>query len=251
MKISALVTTYRRFDKCCRAIDAILRQTHPVDEVIVVDNASPEPEYAGLHDRYAGAAVPVNVVRLSRGTHTQKPFRDDAGREISTASRDTMNVAQCLARGDWFAYCHDDDEWMPHRIARQIEALRANPGCLLMNASVINRTEGGECLGVHHDYYGTHGVPATAGVTDVTECVPRFNPMAVSALLASRHLIATVGGWQRWVPDDVGRHMRSLSASDWDLYRRASTVTRLLRVDEPLVFYEVNNVKHEGHECHA
>ena len=76
MKISALVTTYRRFAKCCRAIDAILAQTRPVDEIIVIDNASPEPEYLGLQDRYAEAPVPVNVVRLSRGTHTQPPLAE-------------------------------------------------------------------------------------------------------------------------------------------------------------------------------
>jgi len=250
VKISALVTTYRRFAKVCRCIDAIQAQTHPVQEIVVIDNGSPEPEYLGLHDRYVGAAVPVNVVRLSRGTHTQGPLLDDAGGEISITCRDTMNVAFGLARGDWFAPCHDDDEWMPHKIARQVEEIRRRP-TLLLGCSILNRTEAGEVLGVHHDYYGPHGEPLSWGVTDVTDCVPDFNPLAVSGLLIHRSVIDQAGGFQWWVPDDGGRYMRSMAASDWDFYRRAASVTRLLRVDDPLVWYEVGNLKHEGHMLYA
>ena len=250
MKISALVTTYRRFAKCCRAIDAIQAQTHPVEEIIVIDNGSPEVEYEGLAGRYAEAPVPVNVVRLSRGTHTQAPLRDSTGREISIICRDTMNVAFGLARGDWFAPCHDDDECMPHKMERQAEEIRRRP-TLLLGCSILNRTEAGELLGVHHDYYGPHGDPLSWGVTDVTDCLREFNPLAVSGLLFHRGVVERVGGFQAWVPDQAGAYMRSLAASDWDFYRRASSMTRLLRVDEPLVWYEVGNVKHEGHMLYA
>lgn len=251
MRISALVTTYRRFNKCCRAIDAILAQTHPVDEIIVVDNGSPDDEYRRLHDSYSSAAVPVNVVRLSRGTHTQPPLCTADGQEINVACRDTTNVAFCLARGDWFAICHDDDEWMPHRIETQVRASEMLPECGLIGAHVLNRTESGDVIGVHHDYYGPHGVVVAEGVADVTDCLNRFNPLAVSSLLVARNVLATVGGWQQWVPDAIGSYMRSLAASDWDFYRRATAVTRLLRICEPLVWYEVGNVKHEGHISYA
>ena len=251
MKISALITTYRRFAKCCRAIDAILAQTMPVDEIIVIDNASPEAEYLGLHDRYAEASVPVNVVRLSRGTHTQPPFRRDDGTEICLYARDTTNVAIGLARGDWLAFCHDDDEWMPHRIESQCNAVKEHPACRVFGCNVLNRNERGDVLGVHHDYYGRHGQPLDGGVTDVTDCVPHFNPLAVSGLLVNRGVIDEIGGWQHWTPDDTGRHMRTLAASDWDFYRRSAEVTRLLRVDGPLVWYEVGNTKWEGHMGYA
>ena len=250
MKISALVTTYRRFDKCCRAIDAILRQTLAADEIIVVDNGSPEPDYLTLHKRYAESPTPVTVVRLSRGTHTLPPMADSAGQEIDVACRDTTNVAIGLARGDWFAFCHDDDEWMPHRLEVQADVVhKRRVG--LVGCNIYNRTPDGHVDGIHHAYYGPHGTPVGNGVTDVTECLPRFNPLAVSGLLVSRVVVSRAGGWQHWVPDDIGRYMRSLAASDWDFYRRASALTPLLRVDEPLVWYEVGNVKHEGHMSYA
>lgn len=251
MRISALVTTYRRPEKVCRAIDAILGQTRPVVEVIVVDNGSPEPEYLDLHARYADAPVPVNVVRLSRGTHTQAPLHDDSGHEIDVAGRDTTNVALGLARGDWFALCHDDDEWLPERIERQADLLGGRRGLSLVGCNVWNRTESGKVTGVHHAVHGPHGIPWGEGVTDVTDCLIHFNPLAVSGLLFSRKLVEAVGGWQRWCPDGIGHWMRSLAASDWDFYRRASRVTRLARIDEPLVWYEVGNVKHEGHMSYA
>lgn len=146
MKISALVTTYRRFAKCCRAIDAILSQTRPVDEIIVIDNASPEPEYRGLHDRYSDSPVPVNVVRLSRGTHTQPPFCRQDGSEICLHARDTTNVAIGLARGDWLAFCHDDDEWMPNRIESQCNAVNKHSACRVFGCNVLNRNEQGDVL---------------------------------------------------------------------------------------------------------
>lgn len=251
MKISALVTTYRRFEKCCRAIDSILAQTWPVDEIIVVDNGSPDPQYAHLHDRYAASSVPVNVVRLSRGTHTQAPFQRDDGSEICVFARDTTNVAIGLARGDWLAFCHDDDEWMPHRIESQVMALREHSQCMVIGCNILNRTHDGVVCGVHHDCYGPHGVQCGNGVTDVTDCISRFNPLAVSGLLVARDVVLAVGGWQCWISDETGRQMRKLAASDWDFYRRASAITRLLRVDEPLVWYEVGNVKYEGHMSYA
>jgi hypothetical protein len=158
-----------------------------------------------------------------------------------------MNVAFGLARGDWFAPCHDDDEWMPHKIERQVEVARRDIQAQFIGCSILNRTEYGKVQGVHHDYYGPHGTSAGNGVTDVTDCVRLFNPLAVSGLLFYRHVVSWVGGFQAWVQDNDGSYMRSLAASDWDFYRRASQRTRLLRVDEPLVWYEVGNVKHEGH----
>jgi glycosyltransferase involved in cell wall biosynthesis len=250
MRISALITTYRRFDKCCRAIDAILRQTLPAAEIVVVDNGSPEPEYLKLHDRYADASVPVTVVRLSRGTHTLPPLTNDQGHEIDLACRDTTNVAIGLARGDWLAFCHDDDEWMPHRLEVQAAAVQKHATDLI-GCNIYNRSADGYVGEVHHSFHGPHGTPIGDGVTDVTGCLTRFNPLAVSGLLVSRTVIATVGGWQHWVPDPVGKYMRSLAASDWDFYRRAASMTPLLRVDEPLVWYEIGNVKHEGHMSYA
>lgn len=251
MRISAVVTTYRRFDKLRRALDAIQAQTHPVDEIVVVDNGSPEPEYRTLADLYADAPVPVNVVRLSRGTHTQPPLVDAEGQEISVACRDTTNVGFTLARGDWFATCHDDDEWMPDRIERQVAALAGKPWAMLVGGNVVNRTEDGEVHGIHHAVYGPHGVPLKGGASDVTNCLVHFNPLAVSSLLFSRRLVEQVGGWQHWVRDGIGWYMRSLAASDWDFYRRASRVTPILRVDEPVAWYEIGNVKHEGHMSYA
>jgi GT2 family glycosyltransferase len=37
MKVSALIPTYSRRSYICRAIDSVLAQTVPVDEIIVLD----------------------------------------------------------------------------------------------------------------------------------------------------------------------------------------------------------------------
>ena len=243
MRITAVVPTYRRPDKVRRALAGILGQTRPVDEVIVIDNGSPEPEYLDLAAAYSDAPVPVNVVRLSRGTHTLPPFRE--GDPI--AYRETLNLGVALARGDWIAPCHDDDEWMSGRIARQCDALEAFPDAMLIGCNAVNRTEDGVEHGIHHHAHPPHGTAAGRGVTDVTAAALHFNPLAVSGLLFSRQLPEIVGRWQEWSSDGIGAYMRALAASDWDFYRRAAAITRLLRIDEPLVWYEVGNTKHDGH----
>ena len=247
MLISAIVTTYRRFDKCRRAIDGIQLQTAPVSEIIVVDNGSSEPEYATLHDVYADAPVPVTVVRLSRNTFLQQPFVGCDGKVICYTYQDSVNVGLCLARGDWFALCHDDDEWMPHRIERQVEFLGKHPDAMILGSHVKNRDESGMELGTHH--FSWPGTPYADGASDVTHLCTNSTPLIISSMLVSRRLVDTIGPFADWIEDDLGEQHKRDFWMDRDFLRRASAVTPILRLDEVLGWYEVGNKKWELKAC--
>lgn len=110
MTISAIITTYNRAGLVSRAIDSVLAQTRPVDEVIVVDDGSSDDTRAAVA-RY--------------GTRVRYIYQENAG---MAASR---NAAVAASRCEWVAFLDDDDEWAPGKIEKQVHALAARPGAVL------------------------------------------------------------------------------------------------------------------------
>lgn len=81
-----------------RALQSVKDQTRPVDEIIVVDDAS--------SDGSAVSALSFPKVRLVR-------LAEQRG---AAAAR---NAGIAAASGDWIAFLDADDVWLPEKIARQ------------------------------------------------------------------------------------------------------------------------------------
>lgn len=107
MRVSALIPTYNRQSCVSRAIDSVLAQTEPVDEIIVVDDGSTDGTIERLHSRYGSR---VAVCR-----------QENAG--VSVARRRAINEA----RGEWVAFLDSDDEWLPDRNAAFLRAVSVVP----------------------------------------------------------------------------------------------------------------------------
>lgn len=105
MNISALIPTYNRRTQVLRAIQSVLSQTVPVGEIIVVDDGSTDGTVEAIRERYG---LSVSVFR-----------QENAG--VSAA----RNRAIREARGEWVAFLDSDDEWLPSKIERQVDALKA------------------------------------------------------------------------------------------------------------------------------
>jgi glycosyltransferase involved in cell wall biosynthesis len=97
MKISALIPTYNRLPFLTRAIDSVLAQTVPVDEIIVVDDGSSDGTAGSILSRY-GSSVRV-VTQANMG--------------VSGARKRAVDEAS----GEWIAFLDSDDEWLPERNA--------------------------------------------------------------------------------------------------------------------------------------
>ena len=95
VKVSALIPTYNRRKYVFRAIDSVLSQTVPVDEVIVVDDGSTDGTADAITARYDGK---VRVVR-----------------QQNTGVSGARLRAIMEARGEWIAFLDSDDEWLPGR----------------------------------------------------------------------------------------------------------------------------------------
>jgi len=105
LKVSALIPTYNRRTHILRAIESVLVQTVPVDEIIVVDDGSSDGSAEAIHSRFGSR---VSVVQ-----------QKNAG--VSAA----RNRGIREARGEWIALLDSDDVWLPPKIERQLEVLAA------------------------------------------------------------------------------------------------------------------------------
>ena len=196
--VSVVVPSYNRAALLKRTLRAILAQQFTDLEVLVVDDGSTDDT-----GTIAAAADPrVMVIR------NQQP----AG--VSTA----RNRGIAAARGEWIAFCDDDDLWSPHKLIRQLKAAE-QAGADWAYAGDVNVDE--------HLRVLSGGPPPDPEA--VVALMPRWNPLASggSNVLVRSRLLAAVGGF------DPGLRR----TEDWDLWIRIARTGPPAWVREPLVAY--------------
>jgi len=107
VKFTAVIPTYNRAHLISRAIESVLNQSHPPDEIIVVDDGSSDDTRAVL-SQFGEKITPI--------------YQENAG---SAVARHTGILA---AQFDWIALLDSDDIWLPNHLERM--------------AAVINETNG-------------------------------------------------------------------------------------------------------------
>lgn len=104
--VSVVIPCYNAERYLARAVESVLAQTRPADEVIVVDDGSTDGSAAlarGFGGTVRAVSQPNGGVAVAR------------------------NQGLALARGRWVAFLDADDEWFPHKLERQVAALEASP----------------------------------------------------------------------------------------------------------------------------
>jgi glycosyltransferase involved in cell wall biosynthesis len=104
--ISAVMRVYNAEEYIGESLAAILSQSRPADEVVVVDDGSTD----GTLEELARFRSEIRLVR--------QPNRGYA---------EALNRCFREARGDYVANCDSDDIWEPDKLARQVDALLAHP----------------------------------------------------------------------------------------------------------------------------
>ncbi len=116
MKVTALICTHNGKSRgfIDGAIESILRQTRPVDEIIIVDDGSTD----GTGDYVASLNPNVRVICLQKSG-------------VSAA----RNAGMIAAAGDVVAFLDDDDLWAEDRIGETIKPYELDPE--LLNTSIV------------------------------------------------------------------------------------------------------------------
>jgi len=125
-QISVIIPTYNRASIIRRAIQSVLIQANVEFEIIVVDDGSTDNTEEIVHKLYQPGGKPQH---LSFGDNPIPPkplpikFISQANRGVSAA----RNTGIAHAKGEWIAFLDSDDEWLPGKLAAQMEFFKKNP----------------------------------------------------------------------------------------------------------------------------
>jgi glycosyltransferase involved in cell wall biosynthesis len=123
--VSVVIPTINRPAELLRALDSVSKQTYSPLEVIVVVDGPDEKTLSALARRHDS----IRTLQLS------------ARRGVSVAR--TFGVKN--AAGSWIAFLDDDDEWLPKKLERQVEAaLRSSLKYPIVFSRVIVNTPKGK-----------------------------------------------------------------------------------------------------------
>jgi glycosyltransferase involved in cell wall biosynthesis len=179
--ISAVVAAYQAEEWIAEALESILGQTRPPDEVVVVDDGSTDGTGHEL-ERFAGK---IRIVR-------------QANRGCPAA----FNTAFRAARGDFVAMCGADDIWKPQKLEWQANALKAHgqADVLFGHAVLFGRIQ---C---------EHGRPPGVGMLDSAafrDALYRECCVCASSVLIRRSLF-----------ERLGPFVEDFGADDWEYWFR-------------------------------
>jgi glycosyltransferase involved in cell wall biosynthesis len=199
--ISVVMAAYNAERTIARALDSIAAQTHPPAEVVVVDDAS--------RDRTAAIAA-AHPLRPRIVTHP-------ANRGGAAALHSGIEAASC----DWVAFLDADDEWLPGKLAAQLEALAQEPGATIVATgfTFVDR-DGAEAW-----RYGD--TPFAHAGRDFWRNLLVDSAILQSSALVPRRLVLATGG--------VAAAMRT--GYDQQLFVRLAALGPVAYVHRPLVRY--------------
>lgn len=208
-KVSVIIPTCNRPELLARAIHTVLLQTYQDFEIIVVDdgdNNSAKATIAALHD-----------ARITYIAH-------DVPRRGGSATR---NTGIKNAKTEFIAFCDDDDEWLPEKLAVQMEQF-ANTGVDVGFCFTAARIE-------------------TDEFTKITPAKEGINDFSMIALLRFKGFLTTTLIVKRAVFDDVGLFDESLpSHQEAELIIRITRKYKGLGINIPLVVMNMHAHEHIG-----
>ena len=205
MKVSVIVLTYNRAHMVTETIDSILNQTFKDFELIVVDNES-----------------------VDNTEEIVKSYIDERIRYFKHQNNGLIAVNRNYgidkARGEYIAFCDDDDLWMPEKLERQMLEFEKDSQIGLVCTNGKNFGKKSE-----------HGKMIQARLED--------NDFTFESLIWCNHIIGSSIVVKKVVIDDVGMMDESpeiFTAEDYELWLRIAKRYRIKYIDLPLVKYRTH-----------
>ena len=103
INVSVIIPTYNRVKFLPACINSVLKQSIPVEEIILVDNNSSDGTVNYIRDKFKMVRV---LIERNKG--------------VSFA----RNLGILNSKNNWVAFLDSDDEWMPDKIQKQIELIK-------------------------------------------------------------------------------------------------------------------------------
>lgn len=209
-RISVVIPTYKHADFVAEAITSALAQTRRPDEIIVVNDGSPDHTRATLD----------SFIRANCITYIEQKNQGQAA---------ARNHGITVATGDFIALLDDDDCWPPNKLAWQVELMERDDALVVVAGEIRLDLES-----TLRDQAVSLGKPKVATLDVIIQGNPIVSP---GQTLIRRSALAQVSGFR---PEIWG-------ADDWDLYLRLSRVGRIEKYERPALFYRqhAGNASHQ------
>jgi glycosyltransferase involved in cell wall biosynthesis len=233
MSVSAIVATYNRFDSLLDTIKSIQMQTYPVLEIIVINDGSNDPRYKTLD--ISGVIV----------LHNEKNTKEVYGFPNISQVR---NRGIDIAKGDYIAFCDDDDLWLPEKIDLQLKRMKEDGTYICStdgyycdtpwNSKNIEEELRNQFNGKYKRYNAEHYWPRLTGLFGGIDKFPRLwtfpfimmhNGIILSSVIVNKKVFEITGKFR-----DL--NMRE-QPEDWDLWKRILYHYPLSYIENPCFAY--------------
>jgi glycosyltransferase involved in cell wall biosynthesis len=211
---TVVMPTYNRGDLIAETLDAVLAQTFPPREIIVIDGGSTDNTQDVLA-RYAGRITSKCIAER--------------------AVQPKRNLGIGLARTGWIALCDSDDIWLPAYLEKQAALISAEEGIgisfgnfrILRDGKVEAPTKFEDAPPGYWEQAGVRRL-SQGWVFDrsLAGASFRFHPMFPSAMVLSKKLATAVGGFNSNIPP---------RAEDGEFTLRCLYHAKAAALPEPLV----------------
>lgn len=208
-RISVIIPTYNRAQTIGYCLDSVVNQTYQPLEIIVVDDCSTDETLAAVNSTISAGGPKIRFLKLPAKLGAQ-------------AAR---NRGIKAARGNWIAFQDSDDEWLPEKLAKQMEILRTidyDPFTVIHTNAIFRETATGREIPADLAVEGEDVYPVL---------LRRIGPM-FQGMLVSREALRLIDYLDEKVP----------SYQEWDTAIRLSVYCRFIFIPEPLFIYHL----HEG-----
>lgn len=195
MQISVIIPSYNRIHTLARAIESVLSQVSPVDEIIVVDDGSNDGTASQISHHYPD----IRLIQQSN-------------RGVSAARNSGINQAS----HPWIALLDSDDTWLPDKISEIRLTRQQHPEYLLFHSDEIWIRNGARVNAMKKHL--------KSGGWIFERCLP-LCVISPSAAVVHRSLFQSVGLFDESLP----------ACEDYDLWLRICHQYPVCYIDRPLI----------------
>ncbi|HET6492567.1 MAG TPA: glycosyltransferase family A protein, partial [Burkholderiales bacterium] len=195
-QVSVVIPVFNAAPGVALPLRSVFAQTFTDFEVILVDDGSDDHE--ALAAAIAEFSMRVRRIRQTNGGLAK-----------------ARKTGICAATGEFVAFLGADDEWLPEKLARQVEYFAQYPQTGLLHTAVVHGTRpGGACDG-----------PPRAAFCELYHSDFSINTLTV---MMPRRVLAEVGGFDE--PCEI-------QVEDWDLWLRTAARYPIGYLSTPLAHH--------------
>lgn len=210
--VSVIIPTHNREDKIISAIESVRKQTYSHIEIIVVDDASTDNTLLCL-EQYKEKLENKGLLRICHLDKNGGPAR-------------ARNYGVKKARGDYFAFHDDDDQWHPDKLAIQMKQIQHNKDIDLLFGQMA-RFERRKFVNI---------VDENLDWEAKQRCL--FQELLMDNYIGAPTIVIKKDAF--WKIDGFDENIRSLE--DWEFAIRASKFLKIDFVKTPLIDVHINTV---------